>query len=248
MIVVFFVLSGKGGIGKSWLSSALLQYFKERYKSTVGIDVDPSNNSFAAYKALKVIPLKLLNNGNIDRRCFDELIETILSENNRIVVVDIGSGPFIPLLSYMVENESFSFLQKSGVKTILIPILVGGEAAVDTGNSFVVLSELGLPMIAFENSFFGPVEIGGKPCSDWKPVIEANKKGLISGVVSIGGRSKDLFGEDIRAMSSKKMTFSEAINMTSGFSLMKRQRIKTVCDDLFDQLDLIMHGVIDNDS
>lgn len=248
MTVVFFVLMGKGGVGKSWASSALLQYLIERYESVIGIDADATNKSLSAYKALNTTQLELLKNGNIDRRCFDHLLEIILTGKDRIIVVDVGAGTFIPLLSYMLENDSFSFLQENGVKIILNPLVVGGEAARETGNGFVVLSDLGLPMITFENSFFGPVEIDGKPYREWKPVVEASKKGLSHGVVQIGGRSKDLFGEDIRSMASKKLIFSQAICGEGGFSLIQRQRIKIVRDDLYQQLDIILPGVINNDS
>jgi ABC-type dipeptide/oligopeptide/nickel transport system ATPase component len=248
MTVVFFVLMGKGGCGKSVASSYLAQFLEEKYGSVVSIDADATNRSLTAYKALKAIPLELLKNGNIDRRCFDELMEKILSKKDNIIVVDVGAGSFIPLLSYMLENDSFLFLQECGVKVVLNPVVVGGEASRETGNGFLVLAELGLQMITFKNSFFGPVEIDGKPYNEWKPVIEANKKGLLQGVVRIGGRSKDLFGEDIRAMASKKLTFSQAINGEAGFSMIQRQRIKIVRDDLYKQLDSIMPGVIKNDS
>lgn len=248
MTVVFFVLMGKGGVGKSWISSALVQYLKERYDSVVGIDADATNRSLSAYKTLNAIQLELLKNGNIDRRSFDNLLEIILTDKDSIIVVDVGAGSFIPLLSYMLENDSFNFLHDNGVKAILNPVVVGGEAARETGNGFVVLSDLGLPMITFINSFFGSVEIDGKLYTEWKPVIEANKKGLLHGAVHVGGRSKDLFGEDVRTMASKKMTFSEAINGDSGFSLIQRQRIKIVRDDLYKQLDATIPGVINNDS
>lgn len=248
MTVVFFVLIGKGGVGKSWSSSVLLKYLIERYESVIGIDADATNRSLSAYKSLNAIQLELLKNGNIDRRCFDNLLEIILTDKNKIIVVDVGAGSFIPLLSYMLENDSFSFLGENEVKIILNPLVVGGEAARETGNGFVVLSDLGLPMITFVNSFFGPVEIDGKPYHEWKPVVEASKKGLSLGVVHIGGHSKDLFGEDIRTMASKKLTFSQAISGEGGFSMIQRQRLKIVKDDLYKQLDAIIPGVINNDS
>jgi hypothetical protein len=70
----------------------------------------------------------------------------------------------------------------------------------------------------------------------------------LQGAVQVGGRSKDLFGEDLRAMASKKMTFSEAINGESGFSMIQRQRIKIVKDDLYRQLDAIIPRVIHYES
>lgn len=248
MTVVFFVLMGKGGVGKSWVSSALLQYLREQFESVCGIDADATNRSLSAYKALNAVQLELLKNGNIDRRFFDELLEEILSGQNQIIVVDVGAGSFVPLLSYMIENKSFTFLQELGIKVVLSPVVVGGEAAIETGRGFAFLSDLELPMITFKNAFFGLVEIEGKPYLDWKPVVEANKKGLIKGVVEIGSRSKDLFGEDIRLMASKKMTFSEAISGESDFNLIQRQRLKIVRDDLYQQLDAIIPGIVNNDS
>ncbi|MFK0483966.1 conjugal transfer protein TraL, partial [Campylobacter jejuni] len=48
-----FVLNGKGGIGKSFISSLLCQDFLEKGVSIVAIDTDSNNTTLLNVKALK---------------------------------------------------------------------------------------------------------------------------------------------------------------------------------------------------
>ncbi|WP_458448767.1 nucleotide-binding protein, partial [Campylobacter coli] len=45
MAKIHFVLNGKGGIGKSFISSLLCQYFLDKGESIVAIDTDPNNTT-----------------------------------------------------------------------------------------------------------------------------------------------------------------------------------------------------------
>lgn len=56
--------------------------------------------------------------------------------------------------------------------------------------------------------------------------------------VAIQKRSVDTFGRDMEDMLRRKLTFAEAID-TPEFSIMARQRLKTVRADLFEQLDQV---------
>ena len=58
------------------------------------------------------------------------------------------------------------------------------------------------------------------------------------GIVKISKRNQDTFGKDVQLMSSNNLTFNEAIQAPE-FSLMAKQRIKTVQRDLYTQLDNI---------
>ena len=47
------VLQGKGGVGKSFISSILAQYFLDYKKvDLVGADTDPVNKSFASFERI----------------------------------------------------------------------------------------------------------------------------------------------------------------------------------------------------
>ena len=64
MTNVHFVLNGKGGIGKSFISSLLCQYLthkNEKGESVVAIDTDPNNTTLYNMKALKAKFLQLID-------------------------------------------------------------------------------------------------------------------------------------------------------------------------------------------
>ena len=109
---VHFILQGKGGVGKSLISSLLFQYLKQKNISVLGIDTDPVNSTLSNYKNLSVKRLEIMNGDDIDTRRFDELVESILfEEDNNHIVVDNGAATFIPFCSYLKENNAFSLTQ-----------------------------------------------------------------------------------------------------------------------------------------
>ena len=68
MAKIHFILQGKGGVGKSMISSLLAQYKLDQGESITCIDTDPVNASFNAYKALNVTHLELLEDEQINIR------------------------------------------------------------------------------------------------------------------------------------------------------------------------------------
>jgi len=73
---IHMILTVKGGVGKSFIAAILAQYFG---KDTYLADTDPGNATFSSYKKLGVKHIDILSeNMNIDKRRFDELIDTIL--------------------------------------------------------------------------------------------------------------------------------------------------------------------------
>ena len=59
MNTIHFVLQGKGGVGKSLISSIIAQYFQGVYDNTECIDTDPVNATLHGFKALNVVRLDI---------------------------------------------------------------------------------------------------------------------------------------------------------------------------------------------
>src|SRR2546430_9285760 len=106
-------LQGKGGVGKTLISSMLAQYFLKRGDRVQCIDTDPLNHTLAQYKGLPVQPLRLLRGSRINERKFDSLVDQVLSENG-IFVVDNGASTFLPLWNYILENNVLRLLSDAG--------------------------------------------------------------------------------------------------------------------------------------
>jgi hypothetical protein len=108
-------LQGKGGVGKSLAASMLAQYFMARGKSVRCIDADPVNKTLFQYRALEAKPLQLLQDGAIDSRAFDQLMEELLTQDGPFIV-DNGAATFVPFWHYMLEGDIQEVLRSAGKK------------------------------------------------------------------------------------------------------------------------------------
>lgn len=232
---VHLSLQGKGGVGKSLVASILAQYLTDRGRSVRCIDTDPINQTLLQYRALQVHHLKLLRDGEIDQRRFDDLIDRLLTEDG-VFVVDNGASTFIPLCNYMLQNNVIRMLRSAGRDLYVHTVITGGQALLDTLEGFRQLAEstTGQNIIVWINEFFGRVESGGKEFSQMN--VYQENAGKVLGSVGIPKRNQDTFGRDVEEMVARKLTFDEAIK-SERTSLMTKQRLKIVQRELFEQLD-----------
>ena len=63
---VHFIMQGKGGVGKTLISTILTQYLLSIDKKVLCLDTDPVNKSFTRFKSLNVDSIPLLKNDSID--------------------------------------------------------------------------------------------------------------------------------------------------------------------------------------
>lgn len=237
MNTIHLILQGKGGVGKSLVAAVLAQYLSA-HKTAVGTllcaDTDPVNDTFARYAAFNAQRIKILNvDNNVDARAFDGLIETVLAHEGDCVI-DNGASTFIPLSSYLKENNVVELLQESGKKVYIHAVLTGGQAMDDTINGLnILLTSQAAPVVVWENEFFGEVSRDGRRFIDSK-LYEKNKN-RIAGIVTLHKRNGDTFGKDMELLVSNKLTFGEAMESPI-FSLMPRQRLKIIQRSLFEQL------------
>lgn len=233
---VHFVLQGKGGVGKSLIATLIAQYLKENSSEPLHCyDTDPVNPTFSRYRALHPQTVNILTENNtVDSRRFDSLIET-LTESDGVAVVDNGAATFVPLMSYLAENNVSEFLQEAGVRTVFHVPLNGGQALEDcVGGLLQALHTIRADFVVWLNDFKGRVEQDGRPFREFK-VYQEHKDAII-GIVHIANRNPDTFGKDINLMTERNLTFAEADNPTQ-FTAMPRQRLRQFKRDLFDQMD-----------
>jgi hypothetical protein len=232
---VHLSLQGKGGVGKSFVASVLAQYLRHKGRDVQCVDTDPVNQTFSQYSALQVCHLKLLNEGRIDPRAFDCLMERLLTEDG-LFVVDNGASTFIPLWHYILENNVVSVLREAGRRLYVHSVITGGQSLIDTLSGFGQLAKTtpDRNVVVWVNEYFGSVQDNGKRFVEMRVFRENEVK--VAGTVAIAKRSVDTFGRDVEEMLRRKLTFGEAIESPE-FSIMARQRLKMVQADLFEQLD-----------
>ena len=67
-----------------------------------------------------------MRDGNIDVRGFDALMERLLTEDGTFVI-DNGASTFIPLWSYIVENQVIEILRQAGKRLYVHTVITGGK-------------------------------------------------------------------------------------------------------------------------
>lgn len=234
--IIHFVLQGKGGIGKSVVASWLAEFLIERGQPVRCIDGDPVNRSLSQHKAFTVEKLDLVNqDGVLQRTRYDSIIERFATDS-AVFVVDNGATVFLPLWTYIVETDMFSVLRQAGRQVYIHVPISGGEMLNDTLLGFKTLAESASErnLVLWINEYFGPVSRDGKAFNQMQVYLDHQDKVLAS--VGIPRRSSDTYGETIRAMREKKLTFAEAI-ASPEFMLVQKSRLYIVRRELFEQLE-----------
>jgi hypothetical protein len=232
MSTIHIILTGKGGVGKSYIATILAQYLGNE---TFCADTDPSNPTFASYKAIGAKHFDIMTKDmDIDRSRFDYLIEEMLQHEGDCLV-DNGSSSFLPMMAYIVKNNVFEFLREAGKKVVIHSVLIGGLGVEETTRGVsALLQSQAAPIVVWENELYGPVVSQGMRFSETS--IFKKHQAQIVGVVRIANRDNDMYGQTLHKMTSLKLTFDE-VDKSMDFVSMEKQRTRTVRRDIFGQLD-----------
>jgi hypothetical protein len=231
--MIHLILQGKGGVGKTFVSSMLTQYLQSKYENVIAFDTDSVNPTFSQYKALNVRRIDLMDGSKINERNLDTLVEALLTEEADAMVVDNGASSFVPFSNYLIENEVVEMLKEAGQDVMVHTVLEGGQGMNDTLQGLNVLAKHFNNIFVWQNQYFGTISYDGKSFEETK--VYKNNSAKIFGVAVIGDRSKDTFGKDIELMLKHKLSFDE-IKEDSRFQLMAKQRINIFKKDIFGQL------------
>ncbi|HHS8316201.1 TPA: conjugal transfer protein TraL [Legionella pneumophila] len=239
MARIHMVLQGKGGVGKSFVAATLAQHQINQGKTPLCIDTDPVNTTFASYKGLPVTHLSILDGDEINPRHFDHLIELIAASAHD-AIIDNGASAFVPLSHYLISNQIPALLQEMGHELIIHTIITGGQALHDTVNGFAQLArqfEAHVRFIVWLNPYWGPIEHDGKTFEHSK-TYQDNKERIFA-IIQLPTLKEETFGRDLTEILQERLTFDEALNRSSK-TIMTRQRLKIIRDQLFNQLQLAM--------
>ena len=237
MSTIHFVLTGKGGVGKSFIATLLAQYLEKTYGKPFCADTDPTNPTFSSYPAFSAKYINIMTpEMNVDKSRFDELMDDLISYEGDCLV-DNGSSSFLPLLAYFLENDVIESLREAGKSVVIHAVLTGGLGLAETQRGIeTLLSTQVAPLVIWENELYGPVERAGKRFKD-SAVYEQHTTRIL-GLVRIAQRGHDTFGKDLQTMTSNQLTFAD-VEISPLFLTMARQRMRTVQRDLDVQLDEI---------
>lgn len=239
MAKIQIVLQGKGGVGKSFIATTLAQYKIHKGQNPLCIDTDPVNATFAGYQSIGVKEVKIMDGNEINSRNFDTLIE-LMAPAKDDVIIDNGASSFVQMSHYLISNEVPALIANMGHEFVVHTVITGGQALLDTVSGFSQLVKQfqdNASFFVWLNPYWGPIEDNGKRFKQMKVYME--NKDRISAIINIPALKEETFGRDLTDMLQERMTFDEAIASPSR-TIMTRQRLKIVRDQLFSQLDNAM--------
>lgn len=232
---VHIILQGKGGVGKSFVSAILAQYFRTKPAPVHCLDTDPINATFAQYRVLEAEHLKILRRGAINDKQFDRFVDMVC-EGQGVFIVDTGATTFVPLWNFILDNEILAFFRSYQRRVFVHSVVAGGQAMSDTLNGLQRLAETTSEknVIVWLNEYFGEICKDGKTFEEFKVAEEYASK--LVGTVVIRERNPLTFGDDVRMMLERRLTFDEAIR-NADFSLVAKQRLAIIRREIYEQLD-----------
>ena len=246
MKTIYFTLQGKGGVGKTLGSAYAQQYLlnrSDKKSKIMGIDTDPNNTSFTSIKKLNVKFLPLFDEEQkINERNFDKMIELFYNNTYTTFIVDNGATSFLPLISYLVDNNIMEMLEDKFNIIIHIPI-TGGQAQDDTlnGMSYIIDTFKKNKKVKFNiwiNEYFG--KLTTDKAKNFEEFEIYNKyKENINGLLTLPQVNEKTYGIDLEKMHKAKLTFDE-IALDANFTLMEKQRLSTYKKKLFEMMDQVI--------
>ena len=164
------------------------------------------------------------------------LVDRFLNEE-AVFVVDSGATAFLPFWTYIVESDVMAVLREAGRRVYVHIPISGGEMLNDTLLGFKTLAETAAEksLVVWINEYFGPVARDGKTFDQMQVYLDNREKVLTS--IGIPQRSPDTFGENVRRMRERKLTFEEAMRTAPGFLILEKSRLYRVRRELFEQLE-----------
>lgn len=240
-----FILQGKGGVGKSFTTAILAQYFidEKNMDNIVVGDTDPVNTTTVKVKRLNADLIQITENSKVIQSKFDPMFESMLTNSQNTFVIDNGASTFLPLIQYFNDNCVMDMFEDVEQDVYIHTIIVGGQALADTLQGFEELKQLvkgsKVKLIVWINEFQGIPALENTQLIKTK-FIEKNKD-VIAGLVVIQDRKSDAFTTDIKELTEKSLTLKEALE-SEYFGLMAKSRLKRVFNDIYKQLDNIYNN------
>ena len=229
-------LQGKGGVGKSYITTILAQYLKD-YKGIEisGADTDPVNRSFSAFKTLNAMPIDIIENDAISQARFDSIFELMLTDESSTFIIDNGASTFLPFTKYIKDNGVIEMFEEVRKEVFIHTVIVGGQSQNDTLQGLLTLFDLikdsnNVKLVVWLNEFQGKI-------TDADKIFKAVAK-KTAGFVVVENKNSDAFSADLEKLTKNRLTLKEALESVD-FNLMAKQRLKRVFNDIYAQLDQI---------
>lgn len=118
------LVSGKGGVGKSFLSIGIDSYLRRRGVPFAAVDADLSNCTFSR-RSDRAIPLSAYDATEVAPRLQAIIEQEMMNEGVPFLVVDTGAGSERPIRDWMHREKAIGLLEMVGITTIVFTVING---------------------------------------------------------------------------------------------------------------------------
>lgn len=234
------VVTGKGGVGKSFAACQLHEYFSGKGRVVHGFDTDPVNSTYAQHRNFGVTIVPLLDSGNnVDPRNFDAFFEHVagLPDDDGVVVVDNGTSSFLPFCSYMASCPALPLLASRG--TVYMHAIFVGSSVKDSWDNLKDLAHAfpQSPLVVWLNPYFGEIVNPNNQKFEDMPEYQ-ELQAHFHALVRVPDLIQATYGKDMETLMARRQSYDEALQDTSGlWSLMAKQRLMIIRRDMAAALD-----------
>lgn len=220
---IHFVGGEKGGVGKSFTSRILSQFFIDASKPLIGFDTDASHGTFSRFYGEFVSPISVQ-----DETSLDQIIEASEENPDAAIVVDLAAQTSQHLISWMKSSGYFNIAEELGIKTYMWHVM-------DTGaDSMFLLDRLlkqyedkNIQLIVVQNHGRGSNYKAFEESQTYKTASQRGAKFLL-----IANLQDDL----VRKIDFGSFSFWAAANLKDKMKIAERHRIKIWLDFIYAQI------------
>lgn len=230
---VHAVITGKGGVGKSFIASMLTQYLLETGEPVAAFDVDPCQSTLSNIDGLPAESIEILDGDTVNVALMDACFTRMLEEENNFVL-DSGAAGFVAFMSYLLKDRIFEVLIDEGKRVVVHAVVVGG--GVGMLETMMGLNDLltqfpkQVDFILWLNPFFGPLKTDDGKLFEDTPWWLANKS-RFSGVIRIPDTDYRYTGAAIHQMLTDHQTFARALESKT-FERIAKIRLRRFWDEM----------------
>lgn len=217
----------KGGVGKSFTSRLLAQYYIDHKQPFIGFDTDLSHETFTRFYGEFINPVAVTKVESLDR-----IIEEAQAHPNDDIIVDLAAQTAAPLLQWMQDCELPEVMQELGFTLIYWHVMDDGA------DSAYLLTKISR-QLNHDNCQIVAVKNHGRG-EDFSALEKAPMyaKAVDAGVQFIS--LPKLQAHLAQKIDFNHLSFWAAANNTKLISIVERRRVKVWLEQCFPALEQVL--------
>ena len=186
MSSINFILQSVDGIGKTYISTKIADYFKSQNAKLVALYCDQEGMLLNYYLKSVEQKIELIDaSGQLISSAFNRIIaKAAISKSN--ILIDCAAKDFVTISQFFAQFSTQNLLRENEIETYLHVVIVGGSQQDETLNGLLTICKIvpeSVKIVVWLNQFFGQIEAEGKAFEELK--LYKNNRERIHSVLRI---------------------------------------------------------------